>query len=283
MNNIWDDKDIGKDDETLVENGTPCRLPIIADREKIRSLRDKLGIAQTRMAKLLGLQPSTYSSYEQGVRSFPYDILPSIARILGVEVSDIVKPTQALLQQIIRKGEDAAEVTKTLISQVEAIYASVSRSFAYPYQDATEDEKKRIIQIMRDKVRAFFDNIWPTNEEMALLILADKKPWQVPVLGVFAGLLKYFDLCTPAAAKALAQELCNDKATLHNYLESCQNIEISLLYHVVSFLKNPLEYFDDEQNIFGQHFTPYVKYFIKVNPDFIFPLLSSDQPKLANG
>lgn len=131
MNNIWDDKDIGKDDETLVENGTPCRLPIIADREKIRSLRDKLGIAQTRMAKLLGLQPSTYSSYEQGVRSFPYDILPSIARILGVEVSDIVKPTQALLQQIIRKGEDAAEVTKTLISQVEAIYASVSRSFAY--------------------------------------------------------------------------------------------------------------------------------------------------------
>ena len=33
LNNIWDDKDIGKDDETLVENGTPYGLPIIADRE----------------------------------------------------------------------------------------------------------------------------------------------------------------------------------------------------------------------------------------------------------
>jgi repressor LexA len=54
--------------------------------EKIRQLREKLGITQKELAQKVGVDQTTISYYEAGKRSITVDMLQKIADALGVDV-----------------------------------------------------------------------------------------------------------------------------------------------------------------------------------------------------
>ena len=66
--------------------------------ERIRNLREDSDLTQQQMADKLFINRRTYSSYENGVRGIPVEVLGSIADIFGTSVdylmgrNDIKKP-----------------------------------------------------------------------------------------------------------------------------------------------------------------------------------------------
>ncbi|MEZ3452919.1 MAG: helix-turn-helix domain-containing protein [Oscillospiraceae bacterium] len=66
--------------------------------ERIRNLREDSDLTQQQMADKLFINRRTYSSYENGVRGIPVEVLGSIADIFGTSVdylmgrTDIKKP-----------------------------------------------------------------------------------------------------------------------------------------------------------------------------------------------
>lgn len=66
--------------------------------ERIRNLREDNDLTQQQMADKLFINRRTYSSYENGVRGIPVEVLGSIADIFGTSVdylmgrTDIKKP-----------------------------------------------------------------------------------------------------------------------------------------------------------------------------------------------
>ena len=53
-------------------------------RERLRNIREGLGISQTQMADKLGIAVTTYRNYENTSREPNYDILKNIAKILNI-------------------------------------------------------------------------------------------------------------------------------------------------------------------------------------------------------
>lgn len=66
--------------------------------ERIRNLREDSDLTQQQMADRLFINRRTYSSYENGVRSIPVEVLGNIADIFGTSVdylmdrTDVKKP-----------------------------------------------------------------------------------------------------------------------------------------------------------------------------------------------
>lgn len=66
--------------------------------KRIRSLREDLDMTQQQMADKLFLNRRTYSSYENGVRGIPVEVLGNIADIFGTSTdylmgrTDVKKP-----------------------------------------------------------------------------------------------------------------------------------------------------------------------------------------------
>lgn len=55
----------------------------------IHELRSKLGLSQRKMAKILGLKPSTLAMYELGLRTPTLETAKRIANFFGVSVEEI--------------------------------------------------------------------------------------------------------------------------------------------------------------------------------------------------
>ena len=64
--------------------------------EKIRSLREKLGVTQDQMAFKAGFSRSYYSGVERGVRNISAVNLIQLAKALDVEVGGLFPPTNEL-------------------------------------------------------------------------------------------------------------------------------------------------------------------------------------------
>lgn len=66
--------------------------------ERIRNLREDSDLTQQQMADRMFINRRTYSSYENGVRSIPVEVLGNIADIFGTSVdylmgrTDVKKP-----------------------------------------------------------------------------------------------------------------------------------------------------------------------------------------------
>ncbi|MDE7278399.1 MAG: helix-turn-helix domain-containing protein [Oscillospiraceae bacterium] len=61
--------------------------------ERIRSLREDSDMTQQQMADRLFLNRRTYSSYENGVRGIPIEILSGIADIFGTSTDYLIGRT----------------------------------------------------------------------------------------------------------------------------------------------------------------------------------------------
>lgn len=61
--------------------------------ERIRNLREDFDMTQQQMADRLFLNRRTYSSYENGVRGIPIEILSGIADIFGTSTDYLIGRT----------------------------------------------------------------------------------------------------------------------------------------------------------------------------------------------
>ena len=68
----------------------PNPQAIVNMGDKLRYYRYQKALFQKDVAKYLGIDRTTYNSYEMGVRECPIDILKKLAEILEVEVTDIM-------------------------------------------------------------------------------------------------------------------------------------------------------------------------------------------------
>jgi transcriptional regulator with XRE-family HTH domain len=53
--------------------------------ENLKKIRELSGFTQEQVAKVLGIERSTYSNYEGGIREIPYHILENISNLFGCE------------------------------------------------------------------------------------------------------------------------------------------------------------------------------------------------------
>ena len=53
--------------------------------ENLKKIRESSGFTQEQVAKSVGIERSTYSNYEGGVREVPYTILENISNLFGCE------------------------------------------------------------------------------------------------------------------------------------------------------------------------------------------------------
>lgn len=53
--------------------------------ENLKKIRESSGFTQEQVAKSIGIERSTYSNYEGGVREVPYTILENISNLFGCE------------------------------------------------------------------------------------------------------------------------------------------------------------------------------------------------------
>jgi transcriptional regulator with XRE-family HTH domain len=78
---------------------------------RVRDLRTEQGLTQVQFAELLGISQQLVALYERGQHRMPMDLLPEVARLLGVSVEEVLGlspqsarrgPTPKLQQQLER-------------------------------------------------------------------------------------------------------------------------------------------------------------------------------------
>ena len=57
---------------------------------RVAQLRKQSGITQVQLAEALGLSQAAITAYENGVRRVPVSMLPTLARILGVSIEELI-------------------------------------------------------------------------------------------------------------------------------------------------------------------------------------------------
>lgn len=86
--------------------------------DKIKILREKLGLTQSEIAKCLGIDRSTYTYYENGRTIPPWHTLRKIAQVFRVSYSDLLEDenksivSDVLISQNDSKGLNICDLTK---------------------------------------------------------------------------------------------------------------------------------------------------------------------------
>ena len=53
--------------------------------ENLKKIRELSGFTQEEVAKSIGVERSTYSNYEGGIREIPYHVLENVSNLFGCE------------------------------------------------------------------------------------------------------------------------------------------------------------------------------------------------------
>ena len=61
--------------------------------QRVRNLRKEQGLTQAQLADLLGVSQQLVALYERGEHRMPLDLLPEVARLLGVSVEEVLGVT----------------------------------------------------------------------------------------------------------------------------------------------------------------------------------------------
>lgn len=80
---------------------------ILQIAERIKGLRELLGISEQEMCETLQLTPIAYADYEAGRRDFSFSLLYEIARRFGVDITELITGDMPRLSRfsLIRAGE----------------------------------------------------------------------------------------------------------------------------------------------------------------------------------
>lgn len=85
--------------------------------EMLRALREEYDLTQSEVSKYLEIKPGTYSTYENGTREAPAEIVVRLSLLYGV-------PTDVILQQtrMTRDGFDAQKQIDLINDQLQEIW-----------------------------------------------------------------------------------------------------------------------------------------------------------------
>ena len=81
----------------------------VAIGERVADLRNKAGLTQSKVAKILGVDQSYISKCEKGERHFSVSILEKLASLFGFEVSCLLDETQNIEPMSISYRSDALD------------------------------------------------------------------------------------------------------------------------------------------------------------------------------
>jgi transcriptional regulator with XRE-family HTH domain len=70
--------------------GRPALKPPTESGARLAALRKAAGLSQGQLAKAIGIPQRTVSFYERQADHLPSDLLPKLARVLGVSIEEIL-------------------------------------------------------------------------------------------------------------------------------------------------------------------------------------------------
>lgn len=82
--------------------------------EQLKAIRKANGFTQVELSKIIGIERSTYASYETGRNRPDISVLKKIAKTFGVTVdfiTDLDTSTPLVLSDIVKKYNDSGEPT----------------------------------------------------------------------------------------------------------------------------------------------------------------------------
>lgn len=103
---------------------------------RIAQLRKEQGITQVQLADWLGVSQQTVNAYEVGRRRMPVSALPTLARLLGVPLEEMIGepqktarrgPTPKLQRQIERLSLLPKAKQKMVMEMLEGVLSQASR------------------------------------------------------------------------------------------------------------------------------------------------------------
>ncbi len=118
---------------------------------KIKILREKLGLTQSEIAECLGIDRSTYTYYENGRTIPPWHTLRKIAQVFRVSYTDLLEDenksivSDVLISQDDSKGLNICDLTKKerkIILSIRAISCENQKFVVESIEKIIDDFKK---------------------------------------------------------------------------------------------------------------------------------------------
>ena len=94
----------------------------------LKLLRENSKFTQEQMAAYLGLGRSAYSNYESGMRSVPLDVMGSVAKLLGIDLSVLFEENEESLKSQLLCAYRAEDMDKDDMKQV-AEFKDIAMSY----------------------------------------------------------------------------------------------------------------------------------------------------------
>lgn len=104
-----------------------CVMDAIVARN-LKLLRENSKFTQEQMAAYLGLGRSAYSNYESGMRSVPLDVMESVAKLLGIDLSVLFEENEESLKSQLLCAYRAEDMDKDDMKQV-AEFKDIAMSY----------------------------------------------------------------------------------------------------------------------------------------------------------
>ncbi len=121
------------------------RIKAVADR--IKELRDILGVSRDDMSAHIGISPEKYSRYEDGEEDIPASVLYEISRKLGVEMSILLTGETPRMHYftVTRKGKGVS-VERRKQYKYQSLASNFINKKAEPFIVTVEPKPKNKVQ-----------------------------------------------------------------------------------------------------------------------------------------
>jgi transcriptional regulator with XRE-family HTH domain len=239
-------------------------LSFLLDSDKIRNLRSKTRLTQGEIAEKVGLKSVTYSSYEQASRMVPVEVLRKLAKVFNVQESELVLKSAG--SHFFNPESEDARLVRSLDSDSKALRENLS-----------PEDINKIIKAMKESLKQWLS----LDEEVAD---GQILPLDLHVKELFwyqySAMLIYFELYPYEVARFLPEittryyhtsefpyEIEEEYEEALARMWESSNKEISLAYHMMCWVKNPIEYITDPFSLFSQQFN---RDEVKYDKDFFF-------------
>ena len=122
--------------------------------EMLRALRQATNLTQSELANLIGIKPVTYSTYENGTREAPAEIVVRLSLLYGI-------PTDVILQQT-RFSRDDYDAQKQIDFIDEQLYEL--RNMITDKESELNPQFTQLMQAMTDAFTKMSEQISEINE-----------------------------------------------------------------------------------------------------------------------
>lgn len=127
--------------------------------KRIRELRRSRGMSQEELGLAVGLTKATISRYESGNREPRFDQISKIASFFGVEINEILSPSQGIqvMQEFFREGNAAAKIVVDIhekygisLHTADSIVQFVVWAYRNEFSTTRENELREVMANLND-------------------------------------------------------------------------------------------------------------------------------------